>query len=293
MGDVRVYELARDLGIPILRVVELANKVAVPVRGPAGIELRKLNHMSQLSKGEIDGIRRMLSNETRPMLLQQPIRSGVVRRAPMNLTGMPIIEIEPEALRRVLYEHARGPVSAPWPMFAVKTGDNGVVCVFHSATGSVKPVAALSQDGTQQHIDAYPGMPVPGRDYRFRGRALEHALQCIVRAVTALAAENADRRESDVRVLLPSAEETDDRVVYVYLSPEWVESRASHCVLVRRGAMPHMRRGHWRKQRVGKGRLETKEVFVKESSVKHGRGWAEYRVRSARAASEKEKPATK
>lgn len=92
-------------------------------------------------------------------------------------------------------------------------------------------------------------------------------------------ANGAERRESDVRVLLPASKEMP-RVVYVYLSLDSVQKQASHCILIRKGAMPHMRRGHSRAQRVGAGLEQTKEVWVRPASIKQGQSWAEYRIAS-------------
>jgi hypothetical protein len=135
----------------------------------------------------------------------------------------------------------------------------------------------------------YPEIVTPSG--RKPGRAkLSWVFECVVRAVTGVGLDDEERRPSDVRVLLPADEETEDRTIYVYLSSEWIEKNASHCVLIRKGAMPHMRRGHTRRQRVGPGLAETKEVWIRNASVKEGQRWAEYRV-APNKPRRKEKPA--
>ncbi|MEM6963091.1 MAG: translation initiation factor IF-2 N-terminal domain-containing protein, partial [Myxococcota bacterium] len=83
MSKVRVYEVARDLGLPNR---ELVQKIAA-----LGIQVR--NHMSVLESTEVDRIRRALDQERGIDLVEERIRPTVVRRRSV-VTRAPEVQLE-------------------------------------------------------------------------------------------------------------------------------------------------------------------------------------------------------
>src|SRR5260370_24122622 len=67
---VRVYEVAKELGIP--------NKDLVTKIRAMGIEVA--NHMSHLEAGELDRIRRSLDRERQESLVEERLNDTVIRR---------------------------------------------------------------------------------------------------------------------------------------------------------------------------------------------------------------------
>lgn len=278
----RVYEAAKRLGLEEAAAIRLINET-LPMRhglrgemgsGNTGSLEAATNRMSSLTDEEFWIVHARAEKRQHVQGVVQPLRPGVVRRKQVSFTDAPVIVVEPGSLERVLYEHGRGPLASPWKAFRVKLNEWQALCSFGG--GRVTLCGALDPSGAEVPADSYPA-PMLGTKALDRGK-IEWMLEAIVRAVATVGLSE-ERRDSDLRILLPADAETEDRTVYVYLSKEWLESVASHCVLIRKGTAPHMRRGHSRAQRCGPGRAQTKQVWIADTSVKRGESWAEYRVR--------------
>ena len=70
MSKVRVYEVARELGV--------ANRDLIQRMATLGIQVR--NHMSVLDPAEVDRVKRALDKDRSETLVEERIRPTVVRR---------------------------------------------------------------------------------------------------------------------------------------------------------------------------------------------------------------------
>lgn len=291
----RVYELAEELNLDDKTVLGLAADIAPlgtretdygsPWGGRGGdiVAWTIKNRMSALTAAQESAIRRAASKRLEVTKVVERVGATVVKRKRPTFSGVPTVVVEPDAVDRILYEHARGSCVPPWDRFVIRVGAWDALCVRES--GGIRFVGSRNPEGVELPAIDYPGIDTP-RGRELAARDLSRAFEAIVRAVVSLGSDDSEHRESDVRILLPASKEMP-RVVYVYLSLDWVQKQASHCILIRKGAMPHMRRGHHRKQRCGEGRADSKDVWVRPASVKQGQSWAEYRIASRKPQKDK------
>src|SRR5579872_1766389 len=98
---VRVYEMAKELGIP--------NRDLVTKIRAMGIEVA--NHMSHLEAGELDRIRRSLDRERQESLVEERLNDTVIRRR--SKTAAP-----PPAARPATVAATPAPAPTPAPAAA-------------------------------------------------------------------------------------------------------------------------------------------------------------------------------
>ncbi|MBW2465083.1 MAG: translation initiation factor IF-2, partial [Deltaproteobacteria bacterium] len=87
MSKVRVYEVAREVGLPNRELVQKISALGIPVR----------NHMSALDPTEVERVKRALDKEKQDNVVEERIRPTVVRRRVVRKKKEPVVEAAPDS----------------------------------------------------------------------------------------------------------------------------------------------------------------------------------------------------
>src|SRR4051794_36597936 len=85
MTTVRVYEVARELGLENTELMKRVERLGIPVR----------NHMSSLEQADIDRVKRAIDKDKLENTVEERIRPPVGRRRTIAQPTPPVVEAAP------------------------------------------------------------------------------------------------------------------------------------------------------------------------------------------------------
>jgi translation initiation factor IF-2 len=174
MTKVRVYEVAREVGLQNRELVQKIAAMGIPVR----------NHMSALDPAEVERVKRALDREKQDNVVEERIRPTVVRRRVTRKPDAPAVQAAAAAAEAAAApapteppaEKAPRPVkrrpaapaigvaeSAPLPVVATPTPAPVIAASPPPAPVAVEAAHAAPADGADAGIEAPPPVEPPPR----------------------------------------------------------------------------------------------------------------------------------